>query len=62
MIEKVKERGLENRHVGMKETAKDLNISCRSSQQILVNVLGMKRVYARLVPKYLNFLQNQCRG
>ena len=36
-----------------------LNIFYGSTQHIVVHVLSMKRVDARLVPKYLNFLQNE---
>ena len=56
-MEKVKEIVLENRRVGIREIAEALNISYGSTQHILVNVLGMKRIAARLVPKDLNFLQ-----
>jgi len=50
-IEKVKEIVLENRRIGIREIAEDLNISYGSTQHILVDILGMKRVAARLVPK-----------
>ncbi|XP_018338920.1 PREDICTED: putative uncharacterized protein FLJ37770 [Trachymyrmex septentrionalis] len=53
-MEKVKEIVLENRRVGIREIAEALNISYGSTQHILVNVLGMKRIAARLVPKDLN--------
>ncbi|XP_018347222.1 PREDICTED: putative uncharacterized protein FLJ37770 [Trachymyrmex septentrionalis] len=54
-MEKVKEIVLENRRVGIREIAEALNISYGSTQHILVNVLDMKRIAARLVPKDLNF-------
>ena len=60
-IEKVKKIELENRRVDNREVAEALNISCRSTQHIVVHVLGMKRVAARLVPKDLNFLQKERR-
>lgn len=43
-MEKVKEIVLENRRVGIREIAEALNISYGSTQHILVNVLGMKRI------------------
>ncbi|KAJ8947015.1 hypothetical protein NQ318_019096 [Aromia moschata] len=58
-IEKVKEIVLENLRVGIRVIAGAFNISYESIQHILVDVLGMKRVAARLVPKDLNFLQKR---
>ncbi|XP_054012808.1 protein GVQW3-like [Hylaeus anthracinus] len=55
-IKKVKEIVLGNRWVGIKEIAEALSISHGSTQHIVVDVLGMKRVVARLVPKDLNLL------
>ena len=52
---------LENRRVGIREISEDLNISYGSYQHILLNVLGMNRVNARLVPKDLNLLQKRHR-
>lgn len=60
-IEKVKEIVLDNRHSSLREIARDLNISHESVRSILVDILGMRRVAARLVPKELNFLQKQYR-
>lgn len=60
-IEKVNEMVTENRAIGIREIAAELGISYGSAEHILVDVLGMKRVAARLVPKELNFLQKQCR-
>ena len=48
---KVKETVLENRRVGIREVAEDLNISYGSTQHISLNVLGMKHGNTRLVPK-----------
>ena len=56
-IEKVKKLVLENRRVGIREVAEALNVSCGSTQHIVVHVLGIKRVAVRLVPRDLNFLQ-----
>ncbi|KAJ8939424.1 hypothetical protein NQ318_021928 [Aromia moschata] len=60
-IEKVKEIVFENHRAGIRETAEALNISYGSTQDILVDVLGMKRVAARLIPKDLIFLQKERR-
>jgi hypothetical protein len=56
-IEKVKEIVLENRRVTEREIASELGISNGSAHTIIHDVLGMRRVCARLVPKLLNFLQ-----
>ncbi|XP_028047733.1 protein GVQW3-like [Monomorium pharaonis] len=58
-VEKVKEIVLENRHASLRERAGELNIAYGSAQHIMVDILGMKRVAARLVPKDLNFVQKQ---
>lgn len=47
--------------VGNKEIADNLNIFYGSTQCILVNILEIKRVNARLVPKELNYLHIRCR-
>lgn len=47
--------------VGNKEIADNLNIFYGSTQCILVNILEIKRVNARLVPKELNYLHKRCR-
>ena len=60
-IEKVKKIVLETRRVGIREVAEALKISYESTQHIVVDVLGIKRVAARLVPKNLNFLQKELR-
>ena len=54
-IKKVKETVLENRRVSIRELAADFNICYGSTQHILVNVLGMKCVNARLLPKKLDY-------
>ncbi|XP_066259606.1 protein GVQW3-like [Euwallacea similis] len=61
-IEKVQEIVLENRRVGIREIAQALNISYGLTQHILANLLGIKRVAARLVPIDLNFLQKRRRA
>lgn len=60
-IEKVKKLVLENRRVTEREIAAELEISNGSVHSILHDVLGMRRVAARLVPKMLNFLQKEHR-
>lgn len=58
-IEKVKEKLFDNRRVGIKDIAEDLNTSHGSLQNNLVSVFGMKRVNARLAAKDLNLLQKR---
>lgn len=61
-IEKVKEIVLGNRHSSLREIARELNLKSHESiRSILVDKLGMRRIAARLVPKELNFLQQQYR-
>lgn len=60
-IEKVKEMVLENRRATIREIADDMGISFGSVQTILHDVLGMRRVSARLVPRMLNFYQKEQR-
>lgn len=60
-IDKVKEIVMENRHASLREMAQDLDMSHESVRTVLVDVLGMRRVAARLVPKELNFLQKEHR-
>lgn len=60
-IEKVKKIVLENRRVTEREIASELDISNGSAHTIIHDVLGMRRVSARLVPKLLNFLQKEQR-
>lgn len=60
-VEKVKEIVNENRHASLRKIAHDLNMSHESVRTILTDILGMRRVAARLVPKELNFLQKQYR-
>lgn len=46
---KDKETVFETRRVVIREIVEDLNISYRSTQHILINFLGRKRVSTRLV-------------
>jgi len=52
---------LENRRITIREVADDVGISFDSCQTIFSDVLGMKRVAAKFVPKLLNFDQKQRR-
>ncbi|UYV78080.1 hypothetical protein LAZ67_16000042 [Cordylochernes scorpioides] len=45
---------LANRRITVREVAEDLNISIGSCHSIFINVLGMRRVAAKFVPKLLN--------
>jgi len=60
-IDLVKKMVLENRHYSLRELSQELSISHESVRHILVDVLCMRRVAARLVPKELNFLQMEHR-
>ena len=54
-VEKVKEIVLENRYVSLKELSSELNLVYGIDQNIVVDILGMRRVEARLVPKDLQW-------
>ena len=56
-IEAVKKIILDNCRVTIKEIASDVGISFGSCHAILTDVLGMKFVAAKIVPKLLNFEQ-----
>lgn len=58
-IESAKQIVLQNRSVPIREIAVLLGISYGSAEHILTDVLGLKRVASRLVPKKLNFIQKQ---
>ena len=58
-IEAVKKMSFDNRRITIREVANDVGISFGSCQAILTDVLGMKRAAAKIVPKLLNFEQNQ---
>ena len=53
-IEKVKEIVLKDRRVSIREIAADLGVSFGSVQSVIHDVLCMRRVEARLVPRVLN--------
>ena len=58
-VEKVKEMVMNDRRIIIREVADDVGISIGSCHEIVLNVLGMKRVAAKFVPKLLNFEQKQ---
>ena len=60
-IEAVKKIILGNRRITIREAADDVGISFGSCQAIFTDVLGMKLVAAKIVPKLVNFEQKQCR-
>ncbi|XP_037947666.1 histone-lysine N-methyltransferase SETMAR-like [Teleopsis dalmanni] len=60
-VEKAKKMVLQNCRVSEKEIAADLGISTGSARTILTDVLGMRRVSTRFVPKLLTFMQKEQR-
>lgn len=60
-IDKVKEMVMENCHLSLRGMAQDLDMFYESVRTILVDVLGMRHVAARLVPKEINFLKKKHR-
>ena len=52
---------MNGRQITISEIANDVSISIGSYHEIFSNVLGMKRVAAKFVPKLLNFEQKQRR-
>ena len=57
----VKEIVLKNRRITIREVAEDVGISVGSCHDIFSDVLGMRRVSAKFVPKLLNFDQKNRR-
>ena len=60
-VEKVKEMVMNDRRITIREVADDVGISIGSSHEIFSNMLGMKLVAAKFVPKLLNFEQKERR-
>ena len=58
-VENVKEMFMNDRRITIREVADDVGILIGSCHEIFSNVLGMKRVAAKFVPKLLNFKQKQ---
>ena len=53
--EAVKKIVMENRRITIREVAKDVGITVGSGHAIFSDILGLKRVTAKFVPKLLNF-------
>lgn len=60
-VKKIKAIVLANRRITIREAAEEIGISYGSCEAIFTNVLNMKRVAAKFVPKLLNFQQKQHR-
>lgn len=60
-VEKVKEIVLANRRITIREVAEEIGISYGTCEAIFADVLNMKQVAAKFVPKLLNFQQKQHR-
>ncbi|KAJ8950456.1 hypothetical protein NQ318_010334 [Aromia moschata] len=60
-IDKIKTLVFENRHMSVRELTQECDISTMSAHGILSDILVMKRVAARLIPKELNVLQKEHR-
>ena len=56
-VEKVKKMVMNDRRITIRAVADDVGISIGSCHEIFSNVLGMKCVAAKFVPKLLNFEQ-----
>ena len=54
-IEAVKKLVMKNRRITIREVAEDVGISVGSCHAIISNILGLKRVTAKFVPKLLTF-------
>ena len=54
------EKVMKNRRITIREDAEDVSISVGSCHAIYSDVLGMKCVVAKFVPKLLNFDQKNC--
>ena len=60
-VEKVKEMVMNDRRITIREVADDVGIWINPCHEIFSNVLGMKRVAEKFVPKLFNFEQKQRR-
>jgi len=60
-VHKIKKLLLENRRLSLRELGAEVNISFKSVHNIMTDILGMKHVAARLVPKELSFVQKDHR-
>ena len=60
-VKKVEEMIMNDRRITIREVADEVGISIGSCHDVFANVLGMKRVAAKFVPKLLNLEQKQRR-
>ena len=60
-VKKIKEMLLENRRLTTRELAEAVGISKGSATTIVTDILGLKRVKSRMVPKTLNFFEKERR-
>ncbi|XP_050528011.1 protein GVQW3-like [Daktulosphaira vitifoliae] len=60
-VKAVKKIVLENRRITIREVAEDVGISVGSCHEVFSDILGMRRVSAKIVPKLLNFDQKNRR-
>ncbi|KAJ8949356.1 hypothetical protein NQ318_012019 [Aromia moschata] len=60
-LDKIKSLVLENRYMNVRKLSQECDISTMSTRGILSDILGMKRVAARLFPKELYVLQKEHR-
>ncbi|KYM91666.1 hypothetical protein ALC53_01423 [Atta colombica] len=58
-IDKIKKLVLKNHRISFRVLAEEMNISVKSINNIMTDILVMKRVATRLVPKKLNFVQKE---
>ena len=54
-VKKVEKMVMNDRRITIREVADEVGISIGSCHNIFSNVLGMKRVAAKFIPKLLNF-------
>ena len=54
-VEKVKKWFMNDRRLTIRDVSNDVGISIGSCHEIFSNVVGMKRMAAKFVPKLLNF-------
>ena len=54
-LEALKKMSLDNHRINIRAVADDVSTSCDSCQAIFMDVFGMKRAAAQIVPKLLNF-------
>jgi AraC-like DNA-binding protein len=55
-VKKVEKMVMNDRRIPIREIADEVGISIRSFHNIFSNVLGMKRVAVKFIPKLLNFV------